>query len=177
MKSILLLLMVLTVTKIFGQDEKRMNFFGITPSVTVEPYYNSGELDINILPVVYQRSFTNRLDVRLTSILNYGIRNGNDRISHIGIEAGMPIFLKKKEDKAEISEGFFIAPIIGLTRNNEANHTNIGTFIEPGYNILFENNWALSLGVQFGGTYFLNDNSDNEWGNHFGVIVVFGKWF
>ena len=175
-KSILLLLTILAINTALGQDEKRLNFFGINPGVTVEPYYNSAELDINILPIVYQRSITNRLDIRLTSILNYGIRNGNDRISHVGLEAGTPVFLKKKEDRAEISKGFFISPILSLTRNNEASHTNIGTWVEPGYNILFENKFALSLGIQIGGTYFINDNSSDTWGNHFGVKVVFGKW-
>lgn len=176
-KSTLLLLTVLTIKTVYGQDEKRMNFIGINPSVTVEPYYNSGELDINIFPLVYQRSITNRLDLRFTSVVNYGIRNGNDKLSHIGLELGAPIFLKKKKNTSEVSKGFFMAPLFSLTRNNEANHTNIGTWIEPGYNILFENNFALSLGLQLGGTYFINDNSTNNWGNHFGVKVVFGKWF
>lgn len=176
-KSILLLLTVLAINTVYGQDEKRLNFLGINPSVTVEPYYNSGELDINILPIVYQRSITNRLDLRLTSVMNYGIRNGNDKLSHIGLEFGVPVFFKKKENIIEISKGFFIAPLLSLTRNNEANHTNIGTWVEPGYNILFENNFALSLGLQIGGTYFINDSSANTWGNHFGVKVVFGKWF
>jgi hypothetical protein len=176
MKSILLIVSIFIINPVFGQNEKRLNFFGINPSVTVEPYYNSGELDINFLPIVYQRSITNRLDVRLTSILNYGIRNGNDRLSHIGIETATPIFLKKKENNTEISKGFFLAPILSLTRNNAASLTNIGTWVEPGYNILFENKFALSLGLQIGGTYFINDNSANTWGNHFGVKVIFGKW-
>lgn len=176
MKFILPLLLALTINTAYGQDEKRSHFFGINPSVTVEPYYNSGELDINILPIVYQRSMTDRLDLRLSSILNYGIRNGNDRLSHMGVELGTPVFLKKKEDRLELSQGFFIAPLVSLTRNNEANHTNIGTWIEPGYNILFENKFALSLGLQIGGTYFIYDSSANSWGNHFGVKVVFGKW-
>lgn len=177
MKRIILLLTVLTVNTVYGQEERRSNFFGISPGVTVEPYYNSGELDINVLPLVYQRSLTNRLDLRLASTINYGIREDDDKVSHIGIEFGAPIFLKKKEDRLALSKGFFVAPILSLSRNVEANHTNIGTWIEPGYNILFENQFALSLGLQLGGTYFMYDSSDNSWGNHFGVIVVFGKWF
>lgn len=176
-KSILLILAVLIINTVDGQDEKRLSFLGINPSVTIEPYYDSGELDINILPIVYQRSITNRLDFRLTSVINYGIRNGNDKLSHIGIEFGAPVFFKEKEDIVEISKGFFIAPLLSLTRNIEADHTNIGTWVEPGYNILFEDHFALSLGLQIGGTYFINDNAANSWGNHFGVKVVFGKWF
>ena len=177
MRTILLFAAVMTINTIFGQDEKRSNFFGINPGVTVEPYYESGELDINVLPIVYQRSFTNRLDLRLTSILNYGVRQGDDRLSHFGLQLAAPVFFKKKEDKVALSKGFFIAPILGLTRNNEASHTNIGVHIEPGYNILFENKFALSIGLQFGGTYFLNDSEANHWGNHFGVKIIFGKWF
>ncbi len=176
MKYLAILLTLLICNAVYGQREKRLTFLGINPSVTVEPYYNSGELDINVLPIVYQKSITNLFDVRLTSILNYGIRNGNDKLSHVGVEIGTPIFFKKKEDRLELSKGFFIAPILSLTRNNEANHTNIGTWIEPGYNILFENEFALSLGLQIGGTYFINDKSTNTWGNHFGVKIVFGKW-
>jgi hypothetical protein len=176
MRHILILVALISTNSAFGQTEKRFNFFGVNPSITVEPYYNSGELDINVLPIVYQRTVNYRLDIRATSILNYGIRNGKNKISHIGIELGTPIHFKKKENKLELSKGFFIAPILSLTRNNEANHTNIGTWIEPGYNFLFENNFALSLGLQIGGTYFMNDNSSNNWGNHFGVKVTFGKW-
>ena len=177
MKALLLLLTVLIINAAYGQDEKRFNFIGINPSVTIEPYYEAGELDVNIFPIVYQRSITNRLDLRLASTINYGIRNENDKLSHIGLEVGAPIFFKKKEDRAEISKGFFIAPILSMSRNNEANHTNIGTWIEPGYNMLFENKFALSIGLQIGGTYFINDSSANTWGNHFGVIIIFGKWF
>ncbi len=177
MKSFIILFFVMTVHMAFGQDKNRLNFIGISPGITVEPYYNSGEFDINVLPIVYQRSISNRMDLRLASTVNYGIRNGNDKLSHIGLELGAPLFLKKKENSAELSKGFFIAPVLSAARNYEAHHTNIGTWIEPGYNMLFEDRWALSLGLQFGGTYFLNDNSDNEWGNHFGVIVIFGKWF
>jgi hypothetical protein len=41
----------------------------------------------------------------LTSILNYGLRNANDKISHIGLEVGAPVFFREKEDRAEISCG------------------------------------------------------------------------
>jgi hypothetical protein len=140
MKYFVLILTILTIHPVFAQDEERLNFLGINPSVTVEPYYNSGELDINVFPLVYQRSITNRLDVRLSSILNYGIRKGNDRLSHIGIEAASPIFFKLKKYKSEVSKGFFLSPVLSLTRNNEAEHTNIGTWIEPGYNIFLKIN-------------------------------------
>lgn len=177
MKNVLLALLFCLIQNAYGQKERHVHFLGINPSVTVEPYYESGELDINVFPLVYQRSFSKRLDFRLTSILNYGVRKEADRLSHFGLELGLPVFIQKKENKGEPSEGFFIAPILSLTRNNEEKHTNVGTHIEPGYNFLFENNFALSLGIHLGATFFINDNASNYWGEHFGVKVIFGKWF
>lgn len=67
---ILILTAILVICKnpLLAQDDKRFNFIGINPSVTVEPFYDKGEFDINIFPIVYQRSLTKRLDIRLTSI-------------------------------------------------------------------------------------------------------------
>jgi hypothetical protein len=172
----LLILIILPIVKLFGQSENRLHFIGITPSITVEPYYNSGELDINILPLVYQRTINERIDLRATSILNYGIREGNDKISHFGLETAVPFFFKRKEDKSNLSKGFYLAPVFSFTRNKEAEHSNIGLWIEPGYNLLFDNEFAMSFGLQLGGTYFNYDNQTNTWGNHFGFKIIFGKW-
>lgn len=164
------------VNPLNAQSENKSNFFGLNPSVTVEPFYDKGELDINILPIVYQTSLTKRLDVRITSILNLGIRNEGNEISHFGLETALPIFFKAKLDKKERSKGFFVAPIVSLTRNRIEEHNNVGLWIEPGYHLLFDNNFAISFGLQFGGTYFSYDNGLTKWGNHFGVKVIFGKW-
>ncbi len=175
-KSILLLLTTLTINTVYGQDEKRFNFFGINPSVTVEPFYEEGELDINIFPIVYQRSLTKRFDIRLTSILNLGVRNDGNEISHIGFEAGLPMFLKSKETKNEISKGFFVAPLLSITRNRMEEHNSLGLWIEPGYNLLFDNDFAMTFGVQLGGTYLPQENGQTKWGSHFGIKVIIGKW-
>lgn len=79
-----------------AQNDKHFNFLGINPSVTIEPFYEQGEFDVNILPIVYQRSVTKRFDIRLTSICNLGIRNNGNAISHFGFEAAFPIFLNKR---------------------------------------------------------------------------------
>lgn len=162
--------------KLIAQTEHRPNFIGVNPSVTVEPFYEKGELDLNIFPLVYQRPLNNRFDIRFTSIVNLGIRNTKTNISHLGLETALPIFFKAKENKNDASKGFYAAPVISLTRNLNESHNNIGIWAEPGYNILFENKFALSIGVQYGTTYFKYDNGKTKWANHFGVKVVFGKW-
>lgn len=178
MKYIIILTIILAICNnpLFAQEDKKFNFFGINPSMTVEPFYDKGELDINILPIVYQRPLSDRFDIRLTSILNLGVRNNGNEISHIGFETGLPIFFKTKQIKNEISKGFFVAPILSLTRNRIEKHYSLGLWIEPGYNLLFDNNFAMTFGLQLGGTYFPYDDGQTRWGNHFGIKIIIGKW-
>lgn len=178
MKRVIMLTIFLAICKnpLFAQEDRKANFIGVNPSMTVEPFYDKGELDINIFPLVYQRPLTKRLDIRLTPILNLGVRNNGNEISHIGFETGFPIFFKTKETNNEISKGFFVAPILSLTRNRIEEHNSLGLWIEPGYNLLFDNNLAMTLGLQLGGTYFPQDNGQAKWGNHFGVKIIIGKW-
>ncbi len=173
---ILTAILVIYANSLLAQEDRSYNFFGINPSVTVEPFYDKGELDVNIFPLVYQRSLTKRLDIRLTSILNLGIRNSGNKISHFGLETGFPIFFKPKESRTEISNGFFVTPILSLTRNRIEEHNNLGLWIEPGYNLLFDNRIAMTFGLQLGGTYFAYDNGQTKWGNHFGIKIIIGKW-
>ncbi|MFN3530548.1 MAG: hypothetical protein ACK417_11555 [Bacteroidia bacterium] len=176
-KCLLLSACVITCkTPLLAQEGQRLNYIGINPSVTVEPFYNKGELDINIFPLVYQRTLTKRSDLRLTSILNLGLRNSANEISHFGFETAFPIFLRLKETKSEISKGLFIAPILSIARNRSEGHNNLGLWIEPGYNLLFEKNFAMTFGLQLGGTYFSYDHGQTKWGNHFGIKIIFGKW-
>lgn len=160
-----------------GQENRTPNFFGINPSITVEPFYEEGEMDINILPLVYQRPYSKRLDLRLITIMNLGIRNTENDISHFGVEAAIPIYFKQKEEMNSYSKGFYVAPIVGVTRNRLENHNNIGLWVEPGYNLLFDNSFAMTFGLQLGGTYFIYDQASNEWGPHFGIKIIIGKWF
>ena len=143
-------------------------FLGFSPRITVEPYYESGEFDINILPLVVQKSITNKFNFRATSILNYGFREDGNNITHFGVELGFPFFFYKQ---------LYVSPIISITRNNSESHTNIVNAIEPGYHFRFENNFSLFTGIQFGNTYFIYDDIENEWKSHFGINIILGKWF
>src|SRR5690554_3291601 len=172
-KYILFFLLIIPL-KILAQNKN--HFIGINPNVTIESFYNKGELDINIFPFVYQLTVTKGADLRFTSILNLGIRNNGNDISHFGLETAMPIFLKKKSDKNDLSKGFYASPVISLTRNKIEMHNNIGIWLEPGYNLLFDDKFAMSFGLQIGGTYFNYDNDIDKWRSHFGIKIIFGKW-
>jgi hypothetical protein len=175
-RKLFLLLCLIIEIKAGAQRESPAHFIGINPSITVEPFYSRGELDINIFPLTYQRTLGKRTDIRATAILNLGIRNGKNALSHFGLETAMPVFLKKKMNESAPSSGFFISPVLSWTRNRMAAHHNSGIWLEPGYHLLFDNRFAMSFGLQIGGTYFRYDNGSNRWGSHFGVKIILGKW-
>lgn len=159
-----------------AQNDSIPNFFGINPSVTVEPFYEKGEMDINIFPFVFQRPMTTQIDFRITTIVNFGIRNSESQFSHFGFETALPIFFKLKDNISAYSKGMYVAPIISASRNRLERHNNVGFWLEPGYNLLFDNDFAMTFGLQLGGTYFSHDQGSNEWGAHFGIKIIFGKW-
>lgn len=179
MKHLLLFNIILIhfSTAVSAQGERKFNFWGVNPSVTVEPFYAKGELDVNLIPVVFQRSLNKRLDIRLNSICNLGVRKIENEISHFGLESALPIFLNQKKHAIDLSQGLFAAPVVSFTRNRLEGHSNIGLWLEPGYNLLFDNKFALSFGLQIGTTYFAYNGGQTKWGNHFGVKVIFGRWF
>jgi hypothetical protein len=175
--TIFMLIIILSLNSILkAQDEVTKHFIGINPSITAEPFYEKGEVDINIFPLVYQRILINRVHLRLTSILNLGIRNDGNSLSIYGIEMAIPYYFSQKVNKYNPSRGLFIAPTLSFVRYSKQEHSNIGIWFESGYNILIDKSLSLSLGLQFGATYFSYDNDANKWRNHFGIKIVLGKW-
>jgi hypothetical protein len=167
------ILLALVTVETYGQ---RTHFVGLNPSVTVEPFYQEGEFDLNIVPLVYQVPLNSRIDFRASTTVNLGFRESSTKVSHLGGQVAFPIFLKKKEELTIPSAGFFAAPGIGFTRNILEKHSNFGFFIEPGYNLQISEKWSISFGVQLGATHFNYDNGKKKWGNHFGIKIFIGRW-
>jgi hypothetical protein len=177
MKLFFIILTYLSASCLYVKAQgKHAQFFGLNPAITVEPDYAKGEMDIGILPLVYQQSISKRADIRLGTVLNLGIRDSGNKISHVGLEACAPIFIRTKEDREKPSKGFFVAPGVGLTRNMLEEHNNLSLWAEPGYNLLITQRFALSFGLQLGATHFDYSDGTNKWGSHFGVKVIAGWW-
>ena len=171
-KSVLFFALIL-LSSIGVSQSKAYNYIGLRPYITAEPYYEKGELDFNIAPLVYQRSITNNFDLRLASILNLGFRNDEIAITHIGLQLGGPIYFSKKENKSEHSKGLYIAPVLSLTRNILELHTNTGLYIEPGYHLALSDKFSLMMGLELGATYFnYDDLREDGWESHFGVSII-----
>ncbi|MBN2893613.1 MAG: hypothetical protein JXL97_17205 [Bacteroidales bacterium] len=173
MKIKVIIILVFLSIQSFAQ---RNLFLGFEPSVTVEQYYDKGEFDLNIFPAVMRIPVSKRFDFRFTTISNYHFSKTDNGFSNVGISFALPFSFKKKESLIDKTSGFYIAPLIGGTRNFFALHYATTIALEPGYAFAWESRFAFHLGVQLGKTYFFNDHSPSEWGPHFGFKFHLGWW-
>ena len=178
MRKLLLVLIanLLFCLAIFCQNKSTF-FIGVNPAVSVESEYFKGDFDINVLPLVLEFPIAKQFDIRAISVLNYGFRNTYSALINYGAELSIPYYVSRKQKKYDISKGFFIALGGAFNRNYHYYHSNLSLFFEPGYNFLFGNNFALTIDLQFGRTYYWYDAGANIVGSHFGVKVILGRWF
>lgn len=171
----LLLLFVMMSACLLNAQAQRPIFLGIQPGMTVEPFYEEGEFDLNIVPLVIEKPISQRINLRLITLANYhfGAENG---FSDIGGQLVAPIFIKKMESKNDLPVGFYVGPILGFGRNLINDHYTLTTGIEPGYLFDVTEKFNLSLGMQLGGSYFMYDNKPSIWRQHFGIKVNLGIW-
>ncbi len=171
---LLLLFIFSCAHKSFAQD-KRPIFLGLQPSYTAEPFYEKGELDINVVPLMIQIPIGKRIDFRITSIANYHI-GGQNGFADVGAQMVLPIFIKKREKTKMIAHGFYVGPVMGLGTNLMNDHNTLVLAAEGGYLFPTKKSFSLSLGLQLGASYFDYFNQDNVWRNHFGVKINIGFW-
>lgn len=157
-------------------QEKRPIFIGLQPGYTNEPFYEKNELDINVIPFTFQIPISKRFDFRTTTIGNYHIGGDENGFSDLGLQFVWPFYFKKKEKTRTLSKGFYMGPMLGWGRNLINDHYTTILAIEPGFQFPTKKSFSLSLGLQFGGSYFNYDNQPNIWRNHFGFKINIGFW-
>lgn len=169
MKKISILVFTLTILLALecnAQDRKPI-FIGLQPGITKEQFYDKGEFDVNIFPLVMQLPVTKQMDFRATLLANYHFV-GENGFSDIGIFLIAPVFLKNKSNVNITSSGFYAGPLVGLGRNILNEHYTVTLGVEPGYMFPTDKRFTLTLGLQLGGSYFEYDNGETKWRNHFG---------
>lgn len=171
----IILLFVFPVKNVSGQTKKPI-FIGLQPSITIEPFYEKGELDVNVFPLVLELPISQRINFRLLPTANYhfgGVKNG---FSDIGFYSVLPIFFRKSTTIETKPNGFYIGPALGFGRNLINSHYTTTLAVEPGYMFRAKNSFTIALGVQFGTSYFAYDSQPNKWLLHWGPKVSFGIW-
>ena len=171
----LVILSLIISSQSFGQSNTPI-FIGIQPNITVEPFYEKGELDIDIVPLVLEASIGLRTNIKITPIVNYHIGGQKDGLSDIGFFTVFPIFFKKKEIRSDKPYGFYVGPVLGFGRNLMNDHYTTTLAVEPGYMFKAEKRFTIALGLQLGGSYFSYDGQPNKWVTHWGPKISLGYW-
>ncbi len=151
-------------------------FIGFQPNVTVEPFYDESEFDLDIVPLVFETSIGLRTNIKISPIVNYHFGGATNGISDVAVYSVLPIFFKAKETKSDRPFGFYMGPVIGFGRNLINSHYTTTVGIEPGYMFETKNRFTISMGLQLGGSYFSYDVEPNKWVTHWGTKFSFGFW-
>lgn len=168
------LLLIVSLSS-FGQSNTPI-FIGVQPSVTVEPFYDKGEFDIDVFPFVFEASVGLRTNVKISPLVNYHIGGQKGGVSDVGVFTVLPIFFKKKEERSDRPYGFYAGPVLGFGRNLINDHYTTTLAAEPGYLFEAKKRFTISLGLQLGGSYFAYDNQPNKWVTHWGPKIGLGFW-
>jgi hypothetical protein len=177
MKSLtfLAILVVFACGQSYAQSKVPI-FIGFQPNVTIEPFYDEGEFDLDIFPIVFEASVGLRTNIKITPNVNYHFGGSTNGISDLGANVVVPIFFKAKEKNTDRPYGFYLGPVIGFGRNLINNHYTTTVGIEPGYMFETKKRFTISMGLQLGGSYFSYDAAPNKWVTHWGPKFSFGFW-
>jgi len=169
------LLIILVSGSVYCQESKSV-FVGFQPAITVEPFYEEGELDIDLFPFLLEVPIGTRTNIRFLPLANYhvgGVKNG---FSDIGLYTVLPIFLGEIDEASSKTSGLYIGPVLGFGRNLLNEHYTTTIAAEPGYMFKAEKSFTLVLGCQFGASYFSYDSQPNKWVFHWGPKITLGFW-
>jgi len=173
--SIALLVFFLGAGNIYAQHNKL--FVGFQPAVTKEKFYNDNEFDVNVFPLVLQKNLGANMDVRVVTLANYFIADSNSGFSDLGLNSIWPYYFLATD--SEILHGPYVGPLLGFGRNVKNDHNTVILGAETGY--MFKTSpgkrFTLSIGLQYGRTYFDYDNGDKIWREHFGLGKINLGWW
>ncbi len=169
--------LLLCIVESNAQIKKSAHFLGMNPGISIKPFYESGELDMNIIPLVYQTKLYQKFDMRFISILNFGFRKDGNRIINYGMELALPYIFGQRSEKLQLSQGFYLAPVISLLRYNELKTFNTSVLIEPGIIFRVEEKASIIVGLQLGAGYYNLQELNKKWQNQIGLKIILGNWF
>lgn len=160
----------------------KISFLGLSVSHYRDTTFAKGNFDIGILPFeIRTESEHNFLEVSQKLALMYGIRKDEKNyLSSIMYETAFNIFFKERD---EYFEGFYVAPhfqiyIMNTFRDIWNTQLRFRLGVQPGYQILINETYALSAGIHGGAMLYPKlDGPARAWKPYFGINLVFGSYF
>lgn len=176
MKLFLTILFSILTVFSFSQEDQRKNYIGIMPSFLKEPYDTIDALEVNIVPLTFQRKFKETWDFELRSMVNYRIFERDNGVSQVG-----GTIMANKYFVGLFGEEAIVIPKIGIynsTTTNLKDKIQTLTFgLEPGVNFRFSQLVSMTISAQPGINWYPNKYSQNFAGAKSGFLFHFGLMF
>lgn len=162
----------------------KKNYIGLIPSVLAEPYDTINAIEVNALPILFERRIgeNNGFGFQVRPILNYRCFGNKSGFSQMGgTLVANRYFLNVFE------EGFWLKPQLGAyytyayNRLDKIQTMTLG--IEPGAFMLIAERFSLSVNLQPGVNYYPDQfsrdfvRSESGFKAHFGIIFHIGYNF
>ncbi len=145
-------------------------FAGAQLMVTAEPR-EDGDLhvSINTVPLVVEWAASDRVGLRLSSLLNLDL--GEGELGQAGAGLTVPLYLT---DGAP-TDTWYVGPSATLSEFVHEPVQDLTLAAEAGYRFRIGERWMFNVAMQLGATWI--DDSEPGWVNHFGLYPSVGYWF
>ena len=150
MKRILLATLIIICTGPSYSQSQTPLFIGLQPNITIEPFYEKGEFDIDIVPLVFEASLNRRVNIRVAPNVNYRFGGPALGVSDLGANIVVPVFMKAKEARTDRPFGLYLGPVLGFGRNVLNDHFTTTLGAEPGYLFETKKRFTIAMGLQVG---------------------------
>ena len=165
-------------------------FIGVELVILTEPWYASGEVDVNVCPLVFEYRFWKRVTLKLRcGIYRHSGGESSGSYTMQGGNITLPYYIFSDE-KLPFPNGFYAAPFYNYSYNHMTGGTHNTGAIEVGYGIPL-GNFSMNISAQLGRSritkvplhslrilehnlIFVRHTME---GPHVGVFFSFGRWF
>lgn len=143
-------------------------------AVTAEPGEDGGPtIGVNVLPVVLEWALTDRVGLRLSSVLNLQVAGPATGLAHRGGALVLPVYLSSRQERAH--HGFYVGPMAGFALNPLVDGSDLSLGAEGGARWILGQRVGLNLALQLGASR-LDRPTEDRWVNHFGFYPSIGVW-
>ncbi len=141
--------------------------YGFHLQVYGEPHEADNPVYVNIVPITIEIPISRHLACKIASIGS--IRIGSEvGVGNLGGSFGIPWYLQSLEDGPD---GFFVGPIVLISKNQYTREIVISSAIDLGYSFLLSDHISLSAGAEIGLSTFFPPDDPIANRPHFGPAV------
>lgn len=179
MRKLVFLLLILIIASSAEAQGRRYKLIGIQPGasmVYMDPLDPLSQIDINVVPIIFQIPINTVTDFKLATIGNYRY-GGDSRISEVGFQVVFPRYFEGKERFSEKSMGWYLGPLVSGLRGFYSNLWEARAALEFGHYSEAKRGISFYYNLQAGGAYQVHPNKPPRIAPFAGINLGVGFWY